>query len=108
MKSLIICADDFALSPAIDEGIIQLIQQNRLSAASCMVLSPRWTEAAKLIELEIRSKADIGLHLDFTEFGNAYAHPVLIARSLLRSLPSLLYHPRRFLPKGVYPRACWL
>jgi len=88
MKSLIVCADDYAQSPAIDAGIIQLIQQNRLSAASCMVLSPRWAEAAKSLTLEIRSKADIGLHLDFTQFGDAYAHPVLIARSLLRSLPT--------------------
>ncbi|MDP3303450.1 MAG: ChbG/HpnK family deacetylase, partial [Methylotenera sp.] len=46
MKSLIVCADDYAQSPAIDAGIIQLIQQNRISAASCMVLSPRWAEAA--------------------------------------------------------------
>lgn len=87
MKPLIICADDFAQSPAIDAGIIQLILQNRLSATSCMVLSPRWTEAAKSLKQEIRNKADIGLHLDFTQFGDAYAHPVLIARSLLRSLP---------------------
>ncbi|MDO9051035.1 MAG: ChbG/HpnK family deacetylase [Methylotenera sp.] len=88
MKSLIVCADDYAQSPAIDAGIIQLIQQNRISAASCMVLSPRWAEAAKSLTPEIRSKADIGLHLDFTQFGNTYAHPVLIARSLLRSLPT--------------------
>src|SRR3990167_2260515 len=88
MKSLIVCADDYAQSPAIDAGIIQLIQQNRLSAASCMVLSPRWAEAAKSLTQEIRNKADIGLHLDFTQFGDAYAHPVLIARSLLRSLPA--------------------
>ncbi|NOU40671.1 MAG: ChbG/HpnK family deacetylase [Methylotenera sp.] len=86
MTSLIICADDYAQSPAIDAGIIQLIQQNRLSATSCMVLSPRWAEAAKSLTPEIRSKADIGLHLDFTQFGDAYAHPVLIIRSLLRSL----------------------
>lgn len=88
MKSLIVCADDYAQSPAIDAGIIQLIQQNRISAASCMVLSPRWAEAAKSLTLEIRNKADIGLHLDFTQFGDAYAHPALIARSLLRNLPA--------------------
>ncbi|MDZ4212034.1 MAG: ChbG/HpnK family deacetylase [Methylotenera sp.] len=88
MTSLIICADDYAQSPAIDAGIIHLIQQNRLSAASCMVLSPRWAEAAKSLTPEIRNKADIGLHLDFTQFGDANAHPVLIARSLLRCLPA--------------------
>ncbi|MEQ1767208.1 MAG: ChbG/HpnK family deacetylase, partial [Methylotenera sp.] len=35
MKSVIICADDFAQSSAIDEAIIQLIQKNRLTATSC-------------------------------------------------------------------------
>ncbi|MDP1767049.1 MAG: ChbG/HpnK family deacetylase [Methylotenera sp.] len=88
MKQLIVCADDYAQSPAIDAGIIQLIQQNRLSAASCMVLSPRWADAAKSLTLEIRKKADIGLHLDLTQFGDAYSHPALIARSLLRCLPA--------------------
>lgn len=86
MNALIICADDYAQSPAIDAGIIHLIQQNKLSATSCMVLSPRWPEAARLLTPEIRQKADIGLHLDFTHFGDAYGHSTLIMRSLLRNL----------------------
>lgn len=88
MKSVIICADDFAQSPAIDQAIIQLIQKHRLSATSCMVLSPRWSEAAQMLSDDIRQKADIGLHLDFTHFGKAYTHSALIVRSLLRSLPA--------------------
>lgn len=88
MKSIIICADDYAQSPAIDEAILTLIAQNRLSATSCMVLSPRWEVAAKALTSSIREKAAIGLHLDFTHFGQAYAHPKLIAHSHLRSLPT--------------------
>lgn len=87
MKSVIICADDFAQSSAIDEAIIQLIQKNRLTATSCMVLSPRWFESAQRLTADIRQKADIGLHLDFTHFGDAHRHTALIARSLFRNLP---------------------
>lgn len=88
MKPIIICADDYAQSPAIDEAILTLIAQNRLSATSCMVLSPRWDVAAKALTSAVRTKADIGLHLDFTHFGQAYAHPKLIAHSHLRNLPT--------------------
>lgn len=83
---LILCADDFGQSKAIDLAIIQLIQQKRLSAASCMVLSPRWPSAAKMLNTSIRKQASIGLHLDFTHFGDAFPHAKLILLSLCRQL----------------------
>lgn len=83
---LILCADDFAQHEAIDQAIIELIKQKRLSAASCMVLSPRWPAAANKLTAEIRKQASIGLHLDFTHFGDAISHPKLILRSLCRQL----------------------
>lgn len=88
MNPIIISADDFAQSAAIDTAIIALIQQKRLSATSCLTLSPRWLEAAKLITPKIRQLADIGLHLDFTQFAQTARKPlgVLIVRSLMRSL----------------------
>lgn len=87
MKSIIMSADDYAYSASIDEAIIKLIKNDRLSATSCMVLSPRWKEAGKLITPAIRKKASIGLHLDFTQFGNAYSHVKLILLTLMRLLP---------------------
>ena len=84
--NLIICADDFAQSEAIDNGIIKLIEINRLSAVSCMTLSPRWHKAAKELTPNIREKASIGLHLDFTHFGNSISHQKLILLSLSRQL----------------------
>ena len=83
---LILCADDYAQTKAIDQAIIQMIQLKRLSAASCMTLSPRWKSAAKLITPAIRKQAAIGLHLDFTHFGNAYSHLELILLSHARLL----------------------
>lgn len=86
---LIICADDFAQSPEIDTAIVHLIENNRLSATSCMVNSPHWASSAKLLTAEIRQKAHIGLHLDFTQFGYRYPHFILTLLSLLRCLPKL-------------------
>ena len=87
---LIISSDDFAQSAAIDAGIIRLIDAGRLSATSCLTLSPRWHEAAKLITPEIRGKADIGLHLDFTQYEQPLRRslPALIASTALRALPA--------------------
>lgn len=87
MSQLIISADDFAQSPAIDAGIISLIQLQKISATSCLVLSPRWKEAALAITLDVREKAAIGLHLDFTLFGGRFKLSTLIIRAILRSLP---------------------
>ena len=83
---LILCADDFGQSEAIDLAIIDLIKKDRLSAASCMTLSPRWVESAKKLTPSIRKKAAIGLHLDFTHFGDAISHPKLVLMSLSRQL----------------------
>ncbi len=89
MTALIISADDYAQSPAIDAGILALIRQQRLTATSCLSLSPRWTEAAKLITGDIRSKADIGLHLDFTQYEQPLRNVLtkLIVRTIGRGLP---------------------
>ncbi len=86
MHKLIVCADDYAQSPAIDDAIIDLIQRGVLNATSCMTLSPRWPESAKRLTAKIRNQADIGLHLDFTQFSQTIRleHPQLVLRCLLR------------------------
>ena len=83
---LILCADDFGQSEAIDQAITQLIEMDRLSATSCMTLSPRWAQAAKKLTPNIRKKAALGLHLDFTHFGDAISHPKLVLMCLARQL----------------------
>lgn len=86
MTKLIICADDFAMHQAIDEAVLQLIRADKLTATACMVLSPRWPQAATAINTEIRSKAAIGLHLDFTQFADAMPLSRLIWRCLSRQI----------------------
>jgi len=49
VHKFVLCADDFALSEAISAGIIELIDQGRLGAVSCLVTSVYWrTHVAEL------------------------------------------------------------
>jgi chitin disaccharide deacetylase len=84
MAKVIICADDYAQSAAIDAAILTLIERGILTATSCMTLSPRWPDSARQITPQLRTKADLGLHLDFTQFSRTMrvSHPVLVLRSL--------------------------
>ena len=82
-----ICADDFGIEPGVDEAIVELCQQNRLSATSCLTLAPFFAEHAVMLKsLDL----DIGLHVNFTESlgsqGLFLPLPKLIARSYLRQL----------------------
>lgn len=90
MKPLIISADDFAQSPAIDGGILDLIKKGRLTATSCLTMSPHWPAAAKNLTPEIRAQANIGLHLDFTLFGQPLrlSLPAVMLKALGRQLPA--------------------
>lgn len=82
IKRLIVAADDFAYSTAVDDAILGLVVAGRITAASCLVTSPRWPEAAGRIEHVVRAKADIGLHLDLTEFvRHAGSHTRLLLAS---------------------------
>jgi predicted glycoside hydrolase/deacetylase ChbG (UPF0249 family) len=60
-----LCADDFALSPAVSRGILEALAAGRLNATSAMTTRPSWPQAAR----ELASAgydADVGLHLNLT------------------------------------------
>lgn len=85
MKSLTICADDFAASQDISQGIARLAALGRISATSAMVLSPRWAADAALLR-DARGCIDVGLHLDWTsEFALAAGHGVSLGGAMLRA-----------------------
>lgn len=88
-KKIVLSADDFAMHPHIDTAIVTLIAEGRLTATSCLTLAPDWKSAANQLDMTIQAKADIGLHLDLTEFQTAlsYKLPALIAASYCRQLP---------------------
>lgn len=86
MTPLIVCADDFALHDAGDAAIVELAGEQRLSATSCLVLSPHWPSAARRLTPSIRHQIDVGLHLDFTEFDTPFPLRPLIFMSGCRRL----------------------
>jgi predicted glycoside hydrolase/deacetylase ChbG (UPF0249 family) len=64
MQNVIINADDYAMDRDVDAAILMLASLGSISAASAMVLSPRWAAAAAAS----RDAAPLswGLHLDLT------------------------------------------
>jgi chitin disaccharide deacetylase len=86
MTPLILSADDFGLDADIDAAVLDLAERGRLTATSCLTMSPRWQAAARSLTPEVRARIDVGLHLDFTEFGKVMSLPMLIASSYARRL----------------------
>lgn len=88
MTTIIMTADDYAQSAAIDAGTLHLVNMGRVTAFSCLTLSPRWGEAAAQITAQIQQAADIGLHLDFTQYAQPLRHELatLIIKTVCRQL----------------------
>jgi chitin disaccharide deacetylase len=71
MKNITLCADDYGQNESVSQGILELIAMQRLSAVSCMTGYTHWPiYAAQLVSIkdDIKSRVDIGLHFDLTEF----------------------------------------
>ena len=65
MRTLVLCADDFGLSPGVSRGIADLAHAGRLSAVSCMAASPDFVASAPLLK-GLERNCDIGLHVTLT------------------------------------------
>ena len=83
-----LCADDYAQNRAIDDGILHLSSERRLSAVSCFADSPRWLrESAPALREAVGDGIDVGLHFNLTEtFGGAVDAPYRLRGLILRSL----------------------
>lgn len=64
-KKIILCADDYAQSAAVSAGILQLVEQWRLSAVSCFSEAEFWSSAENTL-FDYRDRIDIGLHFNLT------------------------------------------
>ena len=65
LRKIVLCADDYGLSPGVSRGIRELLAQGRLSATSCMVVYPDFTEEGPRLQPFFET-ADIGLHFTLT------------------------------------------
>ncbi|MBI4724030.1 MAG: ChbG/HpnK family deacetylase [Rhodomicrobium sp.] len=64
MQDIIINADDYAMDAGVDAAILELAAKGRVTAASAMVLSARWDDAARAAR--DAPPLSFGLHLDLT------------------------------------------
>jgi len=76
MIPVALCADDYALSPGVDEAILALAGQGRITALSCMTASKRWPQAAALLK-PLVGRVEIGLHFTLTQLAPLGAMPRL-------------------------------
>ncbi len=60
-----LCADDYAMTPAVSRGILEALEAGRLTATSVMATSPWWADSAAALRPHA-ARADIGLHLNLT------------------------------------------
>ncbi len=65
-RPLMLCADDYGLSPSVDAAIAGLVRGGRLSAFSCLVNGPAWAAGAAAVA-GLRRQSQAGLHLNLTE-----------------------------------------
>jgi len=88
-RPVVLCADDYAIAPGVSRAIADLIRRDRLTATSCMAISPFWPEHAGWLQT-LRERADIGLHLTLTDAAPLSAMPHLAPRGRLPGLGRLL------------------
>jgi len=85
-KSIVVCADDFAVNQSASLGIASLAGLGRISATSAMVLSPRWAGDVALLQ-PLRGRIDVGLHLDWTsEFAVEAGHGLPLGAAMRRAV----------------------
>ena len=63
--NIILCADDYALTPGVSAGIQQLAETHRLSATSALVTTRHWHDHANALR-ELRQGLAVGLHFNLT------------------------------------------
>lgn len=90
---IILCADDYALTPGISRGIRELACLQRLSATSAMTVSPYWeTEGRILRDLmpSLSGRFTAGLHFTLTDLKPLTNMPNLAPQGTFPKLGDLL------------------
>ena len=85
----ILCADDYGFSPGVSSAIRDLIDRGRLSATSCMTMSPFWPDHASWLK-PYADQVDVGLHLTLTDHRPLGPMPRTAPGDRLPSLPVLM------------------
>jgi chitin disaccharide deacetylase len=78
-RHLTVCVDDFGQHAGVNEAALALVAQGRVTAVSCLVDGPAWAQGASLLRQVAGQgagrRADVGLHLNFSERLPTQAEP---------------------------------
>ena len=94
MRQLVVNADDFGLSPLVDDGIAEAVEAGVVTSVSVMVNTPGFDDAMRRAPALV-ARASIGLHFNLTT-----GAPV----SPAADVPSLVDRAGRFLALGALVR----
>jgi predicted glycoside hydrolase/deacetylase ChbG (UPF0249 family) len=97
-KEIIICADDFGISPGVSKGILKLAENNKISATSVMVCFDDWKQEAKPL-INLKNQIDIGLHFTLTG---------AVPLSNPQEIPSLVNERGELASLGQFIKKCFL
>jgi chitin disaccharide deacetylase len=97
-KEIIICADDFGISPGVSKGILKLADNNKISATSVMVCFEDWRLEAKPL-INLKNQIDIGLHFTLTG---------AVPLSTPQEIPSLVNTHGELASLGQFIKKCFL
>ncbi|WP_217126052.1 ChbG/HpnK family deacetylase [Hydrogenophilus thiooxidans] len=89
-RPIVLCADDFGLSPGVNDAIIELIAQGAITATSVMSGQPFWSTGAAALRSVAAGRAAVGWHVTLTEQQPAFAHGRLARLGRLPPLKTLL------------------
>lgn len=84
-----ICADDYALTPAVSAAILELAATGRITAVSCMTAAPLWPALGPAL-IPLAEKVDIGLHLTLVDETPLTPMPRLAPNGRLPSIGQLI------------------
>lgn len=90
----VLCADDYALSPAVSRGIREALAARRLSATSVMTTQAGWPQEADALRAVV-DHADVGLHFNLTLGSPLGPMPGLAPDGRLPSIATLMAASRR-------------
>ncbi len=88
-RPVILCADDYGLSPGVNAAIRDLIAAGRLTATSVMTVCPHWAAEAGALKA-LAGRAEVGLHLTLTDQPPLGALPRLAPEGRLPPLGRLM------------------
>ncbi len=101
---LILCADDYGLSPAVSAGILEALAAGRLNATGAMTNQPNWKIAANDLKALEGRGLQFGVHLNLT-MGRPLRASAALAPS--GSFPPLSTYLRGRLSREATADAAW-